>query len=109
MRKLSSLATERANQRRAASNNRRALRHKINGYNPLSNKNRALPGDFKYDSARAESAHDIILHAEELMRPFSKKNVAARKSAADRIVDSVISPEIRSYWKERITAGGVKL
>jgi hypothetical protein len=100
----SEMARARGEKRSAEAAERRALRHKMNGYNGLSNKSRSLPSDFTYNGERTE--HDIVQELDATIH--SRGETHKRKSFVDKLMVDITSPEVKEYWQQRIGRGGIK-
>lgn len=100
----SEMARARAGRRAAEASARRALKHKMNQYDRLSNRSRSLPSDFSYNGEK--TTNDILLELAETMS--SRRENRKRKTLIDKIVPDVVSPEVQQYWRDRIARGGIK-
>lgn len=107
MRRLSEMARARGEKRAQVASERRALKHKMNQYNPLANKSRAIASDFKVSlREQPQTTNDILLQLADTMA--NKRDSYKRKSFIDQFVPDQISEVTRQYWRDRIGRGGIK-
>lgn len=103
----SEMARARGEKRAQVASERRALKHKMNQYNPLANKSRAIASDFKVNlREQPQTTNDILLQLADTMS--NKRDSYKRKSFIDQFVPDQISEVTRQYWRERIGRGGIK-
>lgn len=103
----SEMARARGDKRAAVAAERRALKHKMNQYNPLANKSRAIAADFKVSQRETpQTTNDILLQLADTMA--NKRDSYKRKSFIDQFVPDQISEVTRQYWRDRIGRGGIK-
>lgn len=100
----SEMSKMRASQRRAESDKRRTLRHKMNPYNRLSARSKSKPSDFDYNPDK--TIQDILFEFEQTVT--THKNHITRAKDALLTMKAVMSDELKDYWRHRIERGGIK-
>jgi hypothetical protein len=100
----SEMSKMRAMARRAESDKRRALKHKMNPYNRLSARSRSKPSDFDYNPDK--TIQDILFEFEQTVNTHKEHITKATNSLLT--LKAVMSEELKDYWRQRIEHGAIK-
>ena len=97
-----SLSSIRRALRSIQSAERRTLRHKMDRYNVLSQKESGNTPD--YDANKAKTTNDVIAETLAIAKHENTSRARGRFSAEQRLFQdaSIVQPEVRSVWQQKI-------